>query len=227
MNKREFKALLSMDKKELINIILKQDIELKEKEQDILYLVSRCVEHGNKIEEQNNKLIESSIRIDDLKEEIKELNHTIKELREEIKEHEEYLSIAIEKERKLHKNDIEFTVNKLNILTNEFMYNILQNDINNITSDMLRCNIEFIEEIKELNTYVKDNSYDYLDIIDINNDLETLKSMNSLLQGKIEYIDYIEDIGELEDIEDIENDILNTLFSNIQDTIEDIEALCY
>ena len=49
MNKREFKALLSMDKKELINIILKQDIELKEKEQDILYLVSRCVEHGNKI----------------------------------------------------------------------------------------------------------------------------------------------------------------------------------
>ena len=41
------------------------------------------------------------------------------------------------------------------------------------------------------------------------------------------YIDYIEDIGELEDIEDIENDILNTLFSNIQDTIEDIEALCY
>ena len=227
MNKREFKALLSMDKKELINIILKQDIELKEKDQDILYLVSRCVQHGNKIEEQNNKLIESSIRIDDLKEEIKELNHTIKELREEIKEHEEYLSIAIEKERKLHKNDIEFTVNKLNILTNEFMYNILQNDINNITSDMLRCNIEFIEEIKELNTYVKDNSYDYLDIIDINNDLETLKSMNSLLQGKIEYIDYIEDIGELEDIEDIENDKLNTLFSNIQDTIEDIEALCY
>ena len=227
MNKKEFKNLLSMSNKELINIILKQDIELKEKEQDILYLVSKCVEHGNKIEEQNNKLIESSILIDDLKEEIKELNHTIKELREEIKEHEEYLSIAIEKERKLHKNDIEFTVSKLNGITNEFMYNILQNSINDITSDMLRCNIEFIEEIKELNTYVKDNSYDYLDIIDINNDLETLKNMCSLLEGKIEYIDYIEDIGELEDIEDIENDILNTLFSNIQDTIEDIEALCY
>ena len=234
MNKKEFKNLLSMDKKELINIILKQDTELKEKEQDILYLVSRCVQHGNKIEEQNNKLIDASIEIDNLKEEIKELNHTIKqnnktieELKEEIKGHKENLGETIDFYKRISDNDMELTMVKLSTVTNDFMYNILQNSINDMTTNLLKPCIELIENMIDVNEYIDDNSYGYLSKKSINNsDLETLKNMCNLLEGKIEYIDYIEDLEDLEDLEDhedIENDILNTLFSNIEDTIEDIE----